>query len=298
MTPAGTRVGTILTSVHCGLDVTAPDHTPHLVGDGMYYALCFLIFFIAYALTIVTTSVGYHRGLTHGAVTLHPRLRRFLMDYGMWLIGIDAAAWICMHRLHHQHSDTKDDPHSPLNVGFLGMFGAQLAGYDRSLAGLKAGAEPYATIGRDVHLSWPNRSGLWGLPYLLHAAIAVAVGVQWGWLMGVALFAGMMSHAVQGACINALGHAVGGRNFDLPDNSRNNTFAAWAVLGEGYQNNHHRYPASARFSYSPSEVDMGWGVCRLGEFLGLLRIERSTLMPKLVAVEAAAAAAAAASPAQ
>jgi len=54
--------------------------------------------------------------------------------------------------------------------------------------------------------------------------------------------------------VKALGHAVGGRNFDSPDNSRNNHLAAWLILGEGYQNNHHSYPASAKFSYKPISI--------------------------------------------
>ena len=265
----------------------APSSQP---GAPLYFVACFLVFVAAYAVTIITTSVGYHRGLTHGAVTLHPLVKRFLMTWGMWLIGIDAAAWVCMHRLHHEHSDTEQDPHSPRNVSALGIFKAQLDGYDRALAGLKSGAEPYATLGKGLRLSWPNRSGLWGLPYLLHVVVGIVVGYFFGWLMGLALFAGLMSHVVQGAVINYAGHAVGGRNFDLDDNSRNNTFAAWVVLGEGYQNNHHRYPASARFSFTRGEVDMGYAVCRVGELLGLLRIERATLMPRAAALAALAAA--------
>ncbi len=170
-----------------------------------------------------------------------------------------------------------------MNVGFLGMFGAQLRGYNRALEGLRSNAEPYASLSSGLGLAWPNRRAFWYLPYLLHVVVAVAVGAVWGWPMGVALFAGLMSHVVQGGVINSLGHAIGKRNFELADNSRNNTFAAWAVLGEGYQNNHHRYPASARFSYRWPEVDLGYAVCRVLETVGVVRIERSTLMPKAAA---------------
>jgi stearoyl-CoA desaturase (delta-9 desaturase) len=84
----------------------------------------------------------------------------------------------------------------------------------------------------------------------------------------------MMSHGTQGVLINALGHGWGGRNFDVDDNSRNNHLTAWLVLGEGYQNNHHRYPASARFSFRWWEVDAGYGLCRVLESLGVLEIDR------------------------
>ncbi|MEO2168503.1 MAG: hypothetical protein ABGY42_10365, partial [bacterium] len=88
-----------------------------------------------------------------------------------------------------------------------------------------------------------------------------------------------MSHPIEGWIVNALGHAVGGRNFDTDDNSRNNHFGAWLILGEGFQNNHHAYPDSARFSYRASEIDPGYGLSLLLERAGLVSIRRETLIP-------------------
>jgi stearoyl-CoA desaturase (delta-9 desaturase) len=99
------------------------------------------------------------------------------------------------------------------------------------------------------------------------------------WALGACYFFGIMSHPIEGWIVNSLGHAVGGRNFETPDNSRNNHLAAWLILGEGYQNNHHRYPASAKFSYQPWELDLGFGVSLLLEQLGLLEIRRELLIP-------------------
>jgi len=99
------------------------------------------------------------------------------------------------------------------------------------------------------------------------------------WALGACYFLGMMSHPIEGWIVNSLGHAVGGRNFETPDNSRNNHVAAWMILGEGYQNNHHRYPASAKFSYQPWELDLGFGVSLVLERLGVLQIQSATLIP-------------------
>lgn len=252
-----------------------------------------VVFITCYLLTIVTTSVGYHRGLAHGAVTIREPWRKLLEQGGVWLNGIDAKTWVVMHRLHHAHSDTPDDPHSPRNaprhvrgpLAFATMFWQQLAGYQRVADGLRSGDPQLTAIGRDLEMSWPmKRSNTW-LPILPHVVIALAIaGVGLalgsfvgGLLVGAAYFAGMMSHVVQGAVINYFGHAHGGRNFDIADDSRNNHFAAWLVLGEGFQNNHHRHASSARFSYRAHEVDMGWGVCLLLEKLGVLTINRATL---------------------
>jgi fatty-acid desaturase len=248
----------------------------------MYIALCVAVFLAAYLLNIVTITVGYHRGLAHRAVRLSPRTRRALIAGGNWITGLDPKAWVVMHRLHHEHSDTPRDPHSPTNVGILGIGAEQLRNYKRVIVGLARKEPEFTQMAADLDfpLNRLNTSGLWFVPYFTHVAIALVLGVSVGWLLAVAYFAGMMSHPVQGGVVNALGHAVGGRNFDTDDNSRNNHLAAWLILGEGFQNNHHRYPASARFSYRAHEVDLGYGACLTLEAAGVLEIERASLMPR------------------
>ena len=246
----------------------------------MYWVACILVLIAGYGVTILLTSIGYHRGLTHGAVRLHPFARRAVLVAGHWLTGIDPKAWVVMHRLHHQHSDRPEDPHSPTNVGILGVPREQIRSYARVLSGLRREDPNYVDVAPEVPMSWPVATGLWFMPHVLHTAVAVGVGVGLdAWLLAAAYWMGMMSHGTQGVVINAFGHAWGGRNFPTDDDSRNNHLAAWLLLGEGFQNNHHRYPASARFSYAPGEVDLGYAVCRGLEALGALTIERSTLIP-------------------
>lgn len=248
----------------------------------MYIAACVVVFVAAYLLNIVTITVGYHRGLAHHAVRLRPLPRRLLVAAGNWVTGLDPKAWVVMHRLHHAHSDTALDPHSPLNVGLVGVVREQLKSYERVIVGLAKKDPAYTRYATDLDfsLSWLNKKGVWWLPYVLHAVVGVVLGASVGWLLGAAYFFGMMSHPVQGAIVNALGHAVGGRNFATDDNSRNNHLAAWLILGEGFQNNHHHAPASARFSYAPLEVDFGWGACLALEAAGVLEIQRSSLLPR------------------
>jgi stearoyl-CoA desaturase (delta-9 desaturase) len=254
------------------------------------YVVAALVFVSTYLLTIVWTSIGYHRGLTHGAVAFPPFVRRVIVSLGNWVTGIDPKAWVTMHRRHHLHSDTALDPHSPKNVGLWGIPREQLRSYDAVLNALRAHDPETEAVAPDVELSWPIRSGAWWAPYVLHVVVGVALAVVGFWPVGAAYIAGMFSHSAQGAIINALGHAHGGRNFDLDDNSRNNALAAWLILGEGYQNNHHRHPASARFSYRRSEVDLGYGLCRLLQAVGLLQIEQRTLMPRAPSTSLAATA--------
>ena len=247
----------------------------------LYFVLCLLVFVLAYSLNIATITVGYHRGLAHGAVRLHPWLRSMVIRWGSWITGLDPKAWTVMHRMHHAYSDTEKDPHSPENVGIIGIGMEQLRSYERVLRGLKRNDPMFTRHARDLdfELSWVNRTRRWYLPYALHAGIALVLAASGVWLLGLAYFLGMMSHPVQGGMVNAFGHAIGGRNFETDDNSRNNLIVAWLVCGEGLQNNHHRYPKSAKFSYRSWEPDMGFTGCLLLETLGLLTIESQHLIP-------------------
>lgn len=255
----------------------------------MYLLACLMVFLATYLLNALVITIGYHRGLAHGAVQLSPALRGFVVRFGPWITGLDPKGWAVMHRRHHEFSDTPDDPHSPRNVGLTGILLEQLRSYEGVLRGLGRGDAEYTGFadGLDFPLSWVNRRGLWWLPYAVHATVAVglAVGLD-AWLLGGAWFAGMMSHPFQGGMVNALGHAVGGRNFDTADDSTNNLLAAVLILGEGYQNNHHAFPASAKFGFRAWEVDLGFGFCLLGEAFGLLTIRYDAIIPAAPSVGA------------
>jgi len=211
------------------------------------------VFLAAYTLHLGYITVFYHRALAHRAVSLRPGTLRFVLLTGNWVTGLDPKAWACMHRMHHAFSDGPHDPHSPAQAGVLGVLVAQLRAYERTL---------YALLGRH-----PD--------YLRHVR-DLDFPVHW---LGLAYGVGLMSHPLEGWVINSLGHAVGPRNFDTPDNSRNPWLAALLIYGEGLQNNHHRYPASARFAYRWWEPDLGFALCRLLEALGVLTIDRARLLP-------------------
>jgi stearoyl-CoA desaturase (delta-9 desaturase) len=248
----------------------------------MYILACLGIFLAAYLMNAVMITVFYHRGLAHRAVSLHPWARSFTIHTGIWFTGLDPKGWACMHRRHHAHSDTPRDPHSPRHLGMWGVLFGQLKSYERTLVGLARGESEFTRQVEDLDfpISWLNRKRVWYLPYVAHLAIALAIALPTGmWALAAAYYVGIMSHPVEGWIVNTLGHAVGGRNFETSDNSRNNHLAAWLVFGEGFQNNHHRYATSAKFSYRWWEVDMGYGICLLLEKLRLLEIRRDTLIP-------------------
>lgn len=240
-----------------------------------YIIACFFAFLFGYMLNILYITVFYHRGLTHGAVRLSPFTRRLVVLTGNWVTGLDPKGWSVMHRLHHRYSDTEQDPHSPSHYGIFGTMLAQLHSYNKVLRGLMRNNPTYTSIAADLDfpVNWLNRKKLWLLPYLLHVAIWLGIGAAFdAWMLGYCYFVGIMSHPIQGWLVNSLGHAYGYRNFDSGDDSRNNTAVAWLVAGEGYQNNHHRFPNSAKFSIKWYEVDMGYALCRGLQAVGALTI--------------------------
>lgn len=248
----------------------------------LYLALCLLVFASMYLLNIYYITVLYHRGLTHGAVKLGPFAQWMVVHTGNWVTGLDPKGWSTMHRLHHQHSDTPLDPHSPRNHGVFPLMLAQLKSYNRVLARLIHREPEVTRLTSDLafDVNWLNRRGLWALPYLLHAGVAVALGLGFdAWLLGAAAWLGMMTHPLQGWMVNAFAHRYGTRNFDTPDDSRNNPLVALLVFGEGYQNNHHHAPRAANFAMRRGELDLGYLLCVASQRLGLLEIVGAPALP-------------------
>lgn len=243
--------------------------------------VCALVFLVSYCSSLLYITVFYHRSLAHKSITLTPWLERWVVLSGVWITGLDPKAWVCMHRRHHAYSDTERDPHTPTVVGKWRIPLKQLRSYEQTLACLDGGLTEYTRFVKD--LSFPVNTlfarRLWFVPYLTQALIAVGLGLASNaWAIGVSYWLGLMSHPVQGWLVNAWGHSSGSRNFDAPDNSRNNIAVAWLVGGEGLQNNHHAFPASARFSCRPGEPDLGFRWCQLLERLGLASIRWESLI--------------------
>lgn len=216
----------------------------------------------------LSISVYAHRTLAHRAVTLHPAVAH-LFRFCIWLTtGTKVRGWVAVHRKHHAFADRPGDPHSPVVYGLWPILLNVYGFYRRAMADTEA-LKKYGKGCPDDALERHLYGGrgylglltLFGLDLLLFrgAAIGVAVGIQLTWML------------VMAGIINGLGHAVGYRNHDCADYSRN--IVPWALLigGEELHNNHHQWPRSARFSFKWWELDIGWGVIRALAALGLAR---------------------------
>jgi len=229
-----------------------------------------------YVLRLVGLTAGYHRLLSHRAFRTGRGLQLALAFLGASAAQLGPLWWAGQHRLHHRHADTPADPHS---ARCRGLWWAHLGWLLRR----RHSATPLDVVpdlARFPELRWLDRwhlvapaSLVLGLFALGEALSRLAPGlgtdgpqlVVWGFCVSTVL----LYHAV--FAVNSVGHAFGGQRFPGPDDSRNNRLLALLLLGDGWHNNHHRFPASARHGLSPREPDPTYALLRGLVRLGLAR---------------------------
>jgi stearoyl-CoA desaturase (delta-9 desaturase) len=219
---------------------------------------------------ILVTTVYLHRGLAHRAITVHPAVAG-VMRVVIWVAtGMKPREWAAVHRRHHSATDTADDPHSPLVLGFWRVQLANAVLYRRT-------ARDGVTVRRYARDLPADRLDRWFFDRawlgLGIGVVALALGL--GWRTGLlAAAVHMVSYLGLSGAINAVGHTVGDRPHD--NTATNGRFLALITAGEGLHNNHHAAPTSARFARTPGEVDPGWWAVRSLSLLGLVRIRHRT----------------------
>ena len=213
-------------------------------------------FFVGFGVT-----VGFHRYFAHHSFKT-TRWFQFLLAFaGSAALQKGLLWWVVHHRLHHRHSDETDDPHSPVRDGF----------WHAHLGWLVSGRVREADYGlvkdltRFPELVWLDR--LWILPGLVVLGVCYAClgwsGVVYSYCLTVAV-AFQITFAV-----NSVGHLFGSQRFDTGDGSRNNWLVGILALGEGWHNNHHRVPRSARHGFMWYELDLSYLCIRVLACLGL-----------------------------
>lgn len=239
----------------------------------LLHVACLLLFFTGYSTFAVGFAAAffavrmfaitgfYHRYFSHKTF----KTNRF-WQFVFAVLGASAAQrgplwWAAHHRHHHQHSDQEEDLHSPHHGGFWWSH----AGWFTCDAGFNTDERRVKDWMRFPELRFINRfdalvpalaaAGIFGLGEAL-AAWAPGLGTNglqmlvWGFFVStVVLFHATVS-------INSLSHVWGSRRFDTPDNSRNNFWLALVTFGEGWHNNHHRWPQSARQGFRWYEIDI------------------------------------------
>jgi len=231
-----------------------------------------------YVLTVLGITVGFHRFFTHRAFETYGVVQYILAVLGSMAVQGPLFKWVALHRRHHQYSDKVEDPHSPYNKGG-GTLGV-LHGAWHAHIGWFFDPDP-PELNRYVKDLARNPvlckiSALFPLWVALGVAIPAVIGglVAGTWtgaLLG-ALWGGLarifLVHHVTWS-INSVCHLWGRRPYGTTDHSRNNFLFGILGLGEGWHNNHHAFPASARHGLRWWQVDVSYYIIRTLAALGL-----------------------------
>ncbi len=224
---------------------------------------------IAGHLTNMCVTLYLHRSATHEGVVFHPVVRD-AMRFWLWLTtGMVTKEWVAVHRKHHAYSDREGDPHSPAVEGFLeivfgGVFFYRKAVRDHEMV------EKY---GKGCPEDWPEHNLYQRVPFGGLAMMMMLDVFLFGIATGLVVWVCMAVWIpIMGNIINGIGHAIGYRNFDTKDESRNIIPIGLLIVGEELHNNHHADPRSAKFKAKWYEIDIGWVYIRLLSALRLARV--------------------------
>jgi stearoyl-CoA desaturase (Delta-9 desaturase) len=251
---------------------------------GVAFSWVYLGLFLGmYMATAIGVTVGYHRLFTHRSFETPRPVAFVLAILGSMAVEGPLLTWVATHRRHHQHSDAEGDPHSPHGHG------ATILGFLRGLWHSHMGwlfSEDQYGLGRYVNDL--RKDGLlraasklfpvWVvlgllLPSLLGGLLTLSwmgllLGFIWGGLVRI-----FMVHHITWS-INSVCHIWGTRPFRSHDESRNNLVFGILGLGEGWHNNHHAFPTSARHGLSWWQIDASYWIIRGMELVGLARAVR------------------------
>jgi stearoyl-CoA desaturase (delta-9 desaturase) len=231
-----------------------------------------------YVLTALGITVGFHRLFTHRSFETYAWVKVVLVALGSMAVQGPMLKWVALHRRHHQHSDTPEDPHSPHHHGggvlglLRGAWHAHIGWFfqrdpenlDRYVPDLLKSRA--VRVGSALFLLWvavglvlpPVLGGLLTLSWA-----GVWTGLIWGGLVRIFLVH-HVTWSVNSAC-----HLWGLRPYASADQSRDNVVFGVLALGEGWHASHHAFPTSARHGLRWWQIDVSYWVIRALAWLRL-----------------------------
>jgi stearoyl-CoA desaturase (delta-9 desaturase) len=242
----------------------------HLGAIAALFLFTWKAFFVAAFFWWLATSVGigmcYHRLLTHRGYKVPKWLEYTMTVCATLALEGGPIFWVATHRIHHQHSDQDGDPHSPIDGKWWAHMGWILVG--------KSMHHDTTTLSRYVPDLAKDKFHVWitkyhYVPISVLGVILLAIGglpfVLWG------IFARTVAGLHFTWLVNSATHSWGTRRFKTRDLSTNSWWVAILSWGEGWHNNHHAHPVSARHGLRWYEIDFNWyGIWLMNKF-GLAR---------------------------
>ena len=222
--------------------------------------------FLYWMSTGLGISMGYHRLHTHRSYKVPRTLEYFFAVCGALTLEGGPIFWVATHRIHHQKSDQLGDPHSPRDGAWWAHMGWILLG-EAKHNNTRQMSKYAPDVAKDRFYIWLNNYH-W-VPIVVLALSLVAIGGLPLTLWGICVRVVFGLHATW--LVNSATHMWGRRRFATRDDSRNNWWVALMTFGEGWHNNHHAHPTSARHGLAWYEFDPSWILIKILRFLGIAK---------------------------
>jgi stearoyl-CoA desaturase (delta-9 desaturase) len=236
-----------------------------------------VIALVAYVVSGLGITVGFHRYFTHGSFKAARPLKIALAVAGSLAIEGPVVRWVADHRRHHAFSDRAGDPHSPWRYGETagalakGLLHAHLGWMFHTEQTNPRRYAPDLLADRDVARISRSFPVLAAISLLLPAAIGGVASTSWQGAVTAFFWASLVRvsllHHVTWS-INSICHAIGRQPFRTRDRSGNVWWLAVASFGESWHNLHHADPTCARHGVLPGQVDISARVIWLYERFG------------------------------
>ncbi len=229
-----------------------------------------------YVVRMFAVTAFYHRYFAHRSFRTSRALQFVFAVIGATSVQRGPLWWAAHHRNHHLHADTTLYPHSPHLRGILWSH----MGWFLTSNGFQTHWKRIPDLVRYGELRWLDRFDIaapLALALILYAlgawvgSVKPASGITGAQMLvwGFCISTVVLFHAT--VTINSLAHRFGTRRFATRDASRNNLWLALLTFGEGWHNNHHFYPGSARQGFRWWEIDLTYYVLRLMALCGLVQ---------------------------
>lgn len=244
------------------------------------FAVAVVMYYIATGLGI---SMGYHRLHTHRSYKVPLWLEYFFAVCGSLTLEGGPIFWVATHRLHHQLSDQPGDPHSPRDGAFWSHVGWILFG-ETNHNNTKMMSKYAPDLAKHRFYVWLNDYH-W-IPVTVTGLAMLAIGGLPMMLGGTFFRVVFGLHATW--AVNSATHMWGARRFATRDDSRNTWWVAIISFGEGWHNNHHAHPTSARHGLAWYEFDPSWLLVKALRYFGVAKaVQVASVSSRLADREAA-----------
>ena len=236
-----------------------------------------LIFFVLHwYLSLFAQTFFHHRYAAHRAFTMNKGWEWFFFVYSYITQGssyMSPRVYAILHRIHHAYTDTEQDPHSPqYDKNVVSMMWRTSITYVQIMKNRIPVEERFLkNIPQINWLDWWGNTWysriLWSGTYTWFY-VAFAPSAWWYLLIPVHILMG----PIHGVVINWFAHKYGDVNFETDNTSRNLFKVDMLMLGEGYHNNHHKFPSRSNFAAKRGEFDPVYPIIRLLNKIKIIRI--------------------------